>query len=352
MLVNNVNIQSPYQPYRGTHSIRRNKTLFKTGDIYLNNRRVCIHTTLGKTANSINKISLFTNVKAKVLRNTKGVERLVLISSKKIINIHDPNRIFYDLFQQKKIGSGEDKIIQGVGTRNKNDVKINYSSTKKAVLKDLLKLTPKLSSSVIVTLASIPQLEVAPSKEPIPVPIAHVAPVNRDLGKNDFVLSTLEMKELKTFMNTVLNIENKLHNCTNLHPKQFFATKHKTDAHLATTKYSSKAEKVKDMKRVLDDCRDLDSVTNLLILAMTERGKNRTVSTTPSTFKTIVKKLNSKKTNDITKQLFTRALSIQGNQLNHSFVNKDFDIIIEQFKSEYEGTSLEVYGSSVFPGVW
>lgn len=336
MLVNNVNIQSTYQPYPCTHSIHRGKTLFKTGYIYLNNRRVFIHKTLQKTANSLNKISGYTNVKAKVLLNTKGVERLVLISSKRIINIHDPNRIFYDLFRQKKIGSGEDKVIQGVGTKTKNDVKINYSSTK-AVLKDVLKFSPILSSSVIVTLASIPQIKVAPLlKEPMPV-----APVNRDLEQNDFVLSDAEIKELKTFMAPVLNIENKLHNRTNLHPKQLLAKKHKTDAHLATTKYSNKAEKLKAMKLVLDDCRDLDSVTSLLIIAMTERGKNRTVSTTPGTFKTIVEKLNSKKTNDITKQLFTRALSIQENQLNHRFVNKDFDIIIEQFKSEYEGTSLE-----------
>ena len=336
MLVNNVNIQSPYQPYTGTHSIRRNKTLFKTGDIYLNNRRVCIHTTLQKTANSINKISLFTNVKAKVLRNTKGVERLVLISSKKIINIHDPNRIFYDLFQQKKIGSGEDKIIQGVGTRNKNDVKINYSSTKKAALKDLLKLTPKLSSSVIVTLASIPQIEVAPSKEPIPV-----APVNRDINQDDFVLSDAEINGLKTFMDGILRVESRIWNKTNLSFTQWFENPIKTDDHLATTRYENKAKKLQDMRLTLENCRNLDGVTNLLIIAMTQRGKNSIVSNDTDTFKTIVRRLNYNATDDITKQLFRRTLSIEENQLNRRFERRDFNIITTRFKSEYEGTSLE-----------
>lgn len=304
MLVNNVNIQSTYQPHPCTHSIRRSKTLFQTGYIYLNNRRVFIHKTLQKTADSINKISCYTNVKAKILSNTKGVERLVLISSKRIINIHDPNRIFYDLFRQKKIGSGEDKVVQGVGTRTKNDVKINYSSTK-AVLKEVLKFSPKLSSSVIVTMASMPQIKVAPLlKEPIPV-----APVNRDVSQYDSALSNTEIEDLKTFMDPILQAVN---------------TWKSRISSYSLKQLSSKLNKVKEIRLELDKCRDIDGFVNVLNIVMTSRTSSKLSNT--STIDFIIKQLNAPNTTNITKQLFMRTLRLHGDPLSHKFTYSDFDL--------------------------
>ena len=326
MLGNDVNIQSIYQQYPCTHSIRHNKTHFKPGYIYLNNRRVLIHKTLQQTADNINKMSSFTNVKAKVLINTKGVERLVLISSRSIINITDPNSIFINLFQQKKIGTGEDKIIQGVGTRTKNYVKINYSSTK-AVLIEGLKLSPelkfssKLSSSAIAALANLPQEKVAPllnRTRPRSLPILDVPPVNH------FALSTAEKQCLRDFTNNIIRIESRLHNRTT-----WKTSKGQGDNPYNLTTYATKQEKLNAIKTFVANCRDSSSITELLIAAMTKRGKEIWLDNETSTFKKIVKELNSTDTNNITKQLFKRTLKIPENRVNQNFTAGDFNVIQE-----------------------
>lgn len=125
------------------------KNVFKQGHIFLNGKKVLIGASIRDTARNINRMSAQTGVKAKVVRDARGSERLVLISSKKTVNISDPKRILADLFSKNKIGKGDDKLIQIEGNKGiGNRVKINYSNNKPTTqLNQHLKLSDKVAAN-------------------------------------------------------------------------------------------------------------------------------------------------------------------------------------------------------------
>ena len=134
-----------------SYSVRvgSSKNVFKQGHIFLNGKKVLIGASIRDTARNINRMSAQTGVKAKVVRDARGDERLVLISSKKTVNISDPKRILADLFSKNKIGKGDDKLIQIEGNKGiGNRVKINYSNNKPTTqLNQHLKLSDKVAAN-------------------------------------------------------------------------------------------------------------------------------------------------------------------------------------------------------------
>lgn len=149
MSISPINTSISQVSRNNAYSVRvgSSKNVFKQGHIFLNGKKVLISASIRDTAHNINKMSAQTGVKAKIVRDARGDERLVLISSKKIVNISDPNRILADLFRKNKIGKGDDKLIQiegnkGIGIR----VKINYSNNKPITqLDQYLKLSNKVA---------------------------------------------------------------------------------------------------------------------------------------------------------------------------------------------------------------
>ena len=97
-------------------SLSSRKRIFdKEGYIFLNGRRVHITSSIKETARNINKVSAHTGIKAKIVQDARGNERLVLTSSRRIVNILDPQGILSSLFAKNKIGKSADKLIQVIG---------------------------------------------------------------------------------------------------------------------------------------------------------------------------------------------------------------------------------------------
>ncbi len=123
--------------------IGSSKSPFKTGYILINNKKIKLASTLARTAANINKKSIATGVTAKIVRDNKGNERLVLTSSKRTVSIKDPNKLLANLVKSNKIGKGSDKLIQIVGKGSiGNNVRVKYSQkAPDANAADTLKLT-------------------------------------------------------------------------------------------------------------------------------------------------------------------------------------------------------------------
>lgn len=118
------------------------RVLVKTGYIFINNKKIKLASTLARTAANINKKSNATGVKAKIVRDNKGNERLVLTSSKRTVSIKDPNKLLANLVKNSKIGKGSDKLVQIVGKGSiGNNVRVKYSQkAPEAKAADTLKL--------------------------------------------------------------------------------------------------------------------------------------------------------------------------------------------------------------------
>lgn len=151
MSISPINTSISQVSTNNVYSVRlgSSKNVFKQGHIFLNGKKVLIGASIRDTARNINRMSAQTGVKAKVVRDARGGERLVLISSKKTLNISDPKRILADLFSKNKIGKGDDKLIQIEGEKGiGNRVKINYSITKPTTqLNQHLKLFDKVAAN-------------------------------------------------------------------------------------------------------------------------------------------------------------------------------------------------------------
>ena len=127
---------------KGSRVIGSSKSLFKAGYIFINNKKIKLASTLARTAANINKKSNATGVKAKIVRDNKGNERLVLTSSKRTVSIKDPNKLLANLVKNSKIGKGSDKLVQIVGKGSiGNNVRVKYSQkAPEAKAADTLKL--------------------------------------------------------------------------------------------------------------------------------------------------------------------------------------------------------------------
>jgi hypothetical protein len=129
----------------------KHDNIFKKGYILLNTIKIQVSSTLEKTSNNINKKTHLTRIKAKIVENAKGKERIVLTSCSKIVTISDTNKIFAKLFHNNHIGKGNNKLIQITGAGNiKDNITIKYSSKKISVLSFQYL---KLSGALIIQLA-------------------------------------------------------------------------------------------------------------------------------------------------------------------------------------------------------
>jgi len=114
------------------------KKMFRRGDIRVNGVRLNIAQTLRGVARNINnslaKIGL---LRAEIVSSPKG-EKLLIISSKKTLNIRDPQGILSDLFKSKKVGTSDDSMVQitGKGKIGKR-IKVIYSNAPEEVVSSL-----------------------------------------------------------------------------------------------------------------------------------------------------------------------------------------------------------------------
>ena len=132
-------------------SFSKRDSIFKEGYILLNTIKIHVSSTLKETANNINKKTYLTRIKAKIVENVKGKEKIVLTSCSKIVTISDTNKIFATLFNNNHIGKGKDKLIQITGAGNiKDNITIKYSNKK---INALSFQYLKLSGALVIQLA-------------------------------------------------------------------------------------------------------------------------------------------------------------------------------------------------------
>ncbi len=101
----------------------KTRSPFKSGYVFINNKKIKLGATLEETVRNINKRFTETGVKAKIVDG-----RLVLVSSKKSMSIKDPNKLLADLVKNNRIGKGSSKDVQIVALHgSKNSVRVKYS---------------------------------------------------------------------------------------------------------------------------------------------------------------------------------------------------------------------------------
>ncbi len=107
------------------------KTRLKKGYIWLNSCKVKITNSLKETARNINKLYKSTGIKAHIIKDKKGYEKLILKVSGGVLNINDPQGVLAELYKKGKIGKNKDSIIQVIRRLvGKEEVQINYNLKK------------------------------------------------------------------------------------------------------------------------------------------------------------------------------------------------------------------------------
>ena len=111
--------------------IKSNTKLLAKGYIFLNGYKVRIADTLKDSVKLINKESRYTGIKAKIVKDKIGNERLQLISQKRNVNIYDPSNLLADFIKNRQLGLESNRLIQIIGNSSiGKSVIINYSNEK------------------------------------------------------------------------------------------------------------------------------------------------------------------------------------------------------------------------------
>lgn len=107
------------------------KTRLKEGYIWFNGYKIKTGNSLKETARNINKLYITPGIKAHIIQDKKGYEKLILKVSGNILNINDPQGLLAELYQKGKIGKNKDSIIQVIRRLGgKEEVQINYNLKK------------------------------------------------------------------------------------------------------------------------------------------------------------------------------------------------------------------------------
>lgn len=128
-----------------TQKNSENNIKIKKGYIWFNGYKIKIGNSLKETARNINKLYKSTGIKAYIIKDKKGYEKLILKVSGNILNINDPQGLLAELYQKGKIGKNKDSIIQVIRRLGgKEEVQINYNKIfpkKESYKLDKLKLS-------------------------------------------------------------------------------------------------------------------------------------------------------------------------------------------------------------------
>lgn len=137
--------------------IKSNTKLLAKGYIFLNGYKVRIADTLKDSVKLINKESRYTGIKAKIVKDKIGNERLQLISQKRNVNIYDPSNLLADFIKNRQLGLESNRLIQIIGNSSiGKSVIINYSNEKQ---KQEIHNPLKLTSNTITELSKIEYLK-------------------------------------------------------------------------------------------------------------------------------------------------------------------------------------------------
>lgn len=102
--------------------------VFARDHIWLNGHKVKIGGSLSDTARALNRHSSKTGVRAVVVNAGKPNERLKLIVITGKLTISDPKGVLSGLYKGKKIGTGDDMLIQ-IAASNKSKVNFLYNAS-------------------------------------------------------------------------------------------------------------------------------------------------------------------------------------------------------------------------------
>jgi hypothetical protein len=146
--------RSSFVGHTYTQKNSENNIKIKKGHIWFNGCKIKIGNSLKETARNINKLYKSTGIKAHIIKDKRGHEKLTLKVSGNILNINDPQGLLAELYKKGKIGKNKDSTIQVIRRLGgKGEVQINYNkSFPKKESSKLDKL--KLSEQNITYLAS------------------------------------------------------------------------------------------------------------------------------------------------------------------------------------------------------
>lgn len=107
-----------------------NKNKLKEGYIWFNGCKIKICNSLKETARNINKLYKSTGIRAYIIKDKSGQEKLTLKVSGRVLNINDPQGLLAELYKKGKIGKNKDNIIRVIRRlEGKEEVQINYNKS-------------------------------------------------------------------------------------------------------------------------------------------------------------------------------------------------------------------------------
>ena len=131
-----------------SHGVSTNYTRVVNGSvvfakeyIWLNGHKVKIGGSISDTARALNRYSIQTGVRAVVVNAGTSNERLKLVTRANNLTINDPKGVLSNLYKSKRIGTGDDMLIQ-IAASNKSRVKFSYGNSvpEKNLTQGLLKI--------------------------------------------------------------------------------------------------------------------------------------------------------------------------------------------------------------------
>jgi hypothetical protein len=137
--------RSSFVVHTYTQKNSENNIKIKKGHIWFNGCKIKIGNSLKETARNINKLYKSTGIKAHIIKDKRGHEKLTLKVSGNILNINDPQGLLAELYKKGKIGKNKDSTIQVIRRLGgKGEVQINYNKSfpkKESSKLDKLKLS-------------------------------------------------------------------------------------------------------------------------------------------------------------------------------------------------------------------
>ena len=140
-----------------SHGVSTNYTRVVNGNvvfakeyIWLNGHKVKIGGSISDTARALNRYSIQTGVRAVVVNAGTSNERLKLVTRANNLTINDPKGVLSNLYKSKRIGTGDDMLIQ-IAASNKSRVKFSYgNSVPEKNLTQGLRLTESATKPLVV----------------------------------------------------------------------------------------------------------------------------------------------------------------------------------------------------------